>query len=265
MILPAFFESKWGAAIRRQRWLPFIPILLLFALSSVLLFRGELTIFLLSISYCVILIQCRISLRKFIHGFPGSSIVIFSLRCLFFTTPLLFSQFPNSNILSWGIPLGIIAGGLLQLCQFRTVKLALSAEFLAILPPLSFEEKLKGTLTPLLSGVFQEYYYRGAMLYILMKPLGLWAIPIVSFCFLFEHVMHLGALKTFDKYDFFLQVLLSMILGLIFYFTHSLAGCIIGHCTYNSVASVHVIRRKTRNVEGVEGGEREEAETRSRS
>jgi|SRR5579859_1355005 len=221
-----------------------IVLIMLFGL--ILLLMGRVALAAVFTVYGVILVESRIALRQYIHGFPGASILVTVIRAAFFFLPLPLLGFPPLNPLSWGVPVGIVCGLLLQVWQWRNLQFILSNDFLAILPPLSPEEKFNQALPPILSAIAQEYFYRGALLYALGRSIGPWAIAVSALLFTCEHIMHVHSRRRFDQYDFILQTLLGLSFSTIFYFSASLSGCILGHIVYNSVSVLQTVRRKSK-------------------
>src|SRR5207249_7851543 len=101
-------------------------------------------------------------------------------------------------------------------------------EYIALLQPLSREDKLRDLFFPILSAITQEYFYRGVMLYILMSFMNLWSIALVALLFAIEHVIPENAGQFLDRYDTLLHISLALLLGFVFYYSHSLIGCILG-------------------------------------
>lgn len=228
-------------------WEGLPPIAVSLGLLSGLIFLllGKMALAVIFISYGIILLESRIPLRGLIRGFPGASILVTLVRATFFFLPLPFLGFPVLNPLSWGVLAGIVYGMLLQLRQLPDLRLMLSREFIAMLPPLSREERFDEMLFPTLGAVAQEYFYRGAMLYVLIGFAGLWSIIIAAALFTIEHLVHFNSSEAFDGYDILVQAMLGLGLGVIFYFSSSLVGCMLGHIVYNGFAVLQALRRKS--------------------
>lgn len=224
----------------------FVPVMLFVFCGLYFLLVGSRALSVVFISYGIILIESRIALRSLIRGFPGARILVTLLRAAFFFIPLPFLGFPTLNPVSWGVLAGIACGLLLQLPQLSDLRLILSDAFIAILPPLTKEERLDGVLLPTLSAIAQEYFYRGIMLYVLASYIGPWAIIAAALLFTFEHLMHLNTRRAFDKYDLLLQTFLGLGLGSVFYLSGSLAGCMLGHIVYNGASALQALRRKSK-------------------
>lgn len=234
-----------GRQFASWKYLPvlILSVILLFAL--ICLFVRKPGIALIFLCYAIILFESRINLRRFIRGFPGASTLVTVLRSAFFFLPLPFLGVPHFLFFSWGILAGVLFGYLLHIWQWRDLQLQFSSEFLALLPPLSREEKFNGTLQRVLAGIAQEYFYRGVMLTALLGSIGWGAVAIAALLFALEHFMHRDWQQVFDWVDLVLQTLLGLGLGVILVLSSSLAGCMLGHIAYNSVDIFRALRRKT--------------------
>ena len=204
------------------------------------------------VCYGIILAQLRIGLGKYIKNFPGATLTRLFIRTSIYFIPLPFLGFPSLQARGWGVPVSILYGTLFLLFRVPELKFNLSKEFIDILSPISQEHKIREILYPLLSGIAQEYFYRGVMLYILSEFIGLWAILIATLLFVFEHFMHPHAANAYDKRDYLFQGLLGLGLGTIFYFSESLIGVMLGHIVYNSPGALQALYRKV-NIIGEYG------------
>lgn len=234
---------------RRQftisRLAPLCVIVLVLLLGGYLWVIHENVLALLATTYGIILIQARIPFIDLLRRVPGKFYLITAIRFLVFLPPLFILGASNAQLVLWGIIAGIGWGLLLQLLQFRDLTFVLSKEFIRELPPLPLQEKVLYSLQLVLVAIGQEYFYRGVVLYVLISSVGIWAIVISSLLFTFEHVMHFNAAQVFDKYDIMLQTALAVGLGVIFYFSGSLIGCMLGHSLYNGPTLLQTLRRKT--------------------
>lgn len=208
-------------------------------------FSAHLTLAIVFISYACILLMARAPLWRVIRGFPGAPTLRLFLRAAIFLLPLPFFGLPALAVPVWGIFAGIGCGMFLLLCQFPALRFALSRDFVAILPPLSREERLREILFPIFAALVQEYFYRGVMLLTLQTYIGFWAVILVAGLFAFEHILHIDATQNFDKYDTLFHILLGLGLGTVLFFSQSLLACILGHLTYNSPAVLEAIRRQS--------------------
>lgn len=197
------------------------------------------------LGYALILVNSRLYYGRYIHGFLGARAIVRIIRSAIFFVPLLAINAPPFRIGIWSTLAGALLGLLLQIWQFSDLKLTLSNEFIAILPPLTHDDKFNGMYYPILGAIAQEYFYRGVMLYVLSGYIGIWAIIPATFCFTLEHYIHFNADQTFDVRDYVLQTILGTGLGIIFYFSQSLPACIIGHMIYNTPGVLHTMRRRT--------------------
>ncbi|HLF26424.1 MAG TPA: CPBP family intramembrane glutamic endopeptidase [Anaerolineae bacterium] len=228
----------------RKGWLSAGIIVLILILTLYLLLVGEIDLAIAFGVYALILIQSRLRLSRIIFGFPGAPTLRRLLRSVVFFLPLPFLGLPHERSMSWGIVAGLIYGALFILWRLPELRFNLSAEFISILPPVTREDRVREAFHPILGAVAQEYFYRGVMLYLLASRLGLWSVMIATLLFTAEHFMHFDALQAFDWKDYVLQTLLGLGVGVIFYFSGSLIGCILGHVVYNCPGAIQVLRRR---------------------
>lgn len=245
--------KKKDAAKSLKKSFPLIVIALTGIASAYFFFVTQIALAITFVGYAIILIQSRIPLWRLIRGFPGAPTLRILLRAAvyFFPLPLLGLPVPKTQI--WGIPAGIGYGLLLLLCQFPALRFALSKDFIAILPPLSREERLRGILHPILSAISQEYFYRGVMVYVLQSYMGFWSVVIAALFFALEHLIHQNASQIFDKHDTLFHTLLGLGLGAVIFFSQSLVGCVLGHIMYNAPNVIEAIQRKSASRGVVEG------------
>jgi hypothetical protein len=229
-------------------WKYKIPLLILLAILSGLMFffMGKMAPAVVFLSYGIILLESRLPLRRLIHGFPGASLLVTLVRAAFFFLPLPFLGLPVLHPLSWGVLAGIACGALLQTWRLSDLQLGLSSEFIAMLPPLSKEQRLNALLAPVLAAIAQEYFYRGAMLSVFAGYIGIGSIILAATCFTLEHLTHFNSSEVFDGYDILMQMLLGLGLGTVFYLSSSLVGCILGHTVYNGVSVFQALRRRSK-------------------
>ncbi|HLF27512.1 MAG TPA: CPBP family intramembrane glutamic endopeptidase [Anaerolineae bacterium] len=196
-------------------------------------------------TYAFILAEARVRLRNYIRGFRGAAIVTRLIRSAVFFVPLPFLGFPSAQPQAWGIVGGFVYGAALQLSQVSDLRLTLSRDFLKLLPPLSAEDKFRDTFHPILIASAQEYFYRGVILYVLIPYIQLWAIVVSTVFFVFEHVMHFNASRRWDRLDLLFQMLLSLGLSTLFYFSQALLGSLLGHMAYNFPSLIQALRRSS--------------------
>lgn len=216
----------------------------LLALAAACFFAaGEPTLGIAFASYALVVAQVRVRLRNYVRGFRGAATTTRLIRSAVFFIPLLFLGLPSLQSQAWGIVAGFAFGAALQLLQLSDLRLTLSRDYLSLLPPLSAENKFRDTFHPVLIAIAQEYFYRGVILYVLMPYIHLWAVIVATAFFVFEHVMHFNASRQWDRTDLFFQALLSLGLSLIFFFSQSLLGSMLGHIAYNLPSVIHTLRR----------------------
>jgi hypothetical protein len=237
-----------GQSLVRLGWLSASWIFLFLIGALCLLLINEVDLAVAFAAYTVILIQSRLRLSRIIFGFPGASTFRRLLRSVVFFLPLPFLGLPDVRTAPWGTVAGLIYGMLLLLWRLPELRLNLSAEFIAILPPVTREDRLREVFHPILGAVAQEYFYRGVILYLLAPRLGFWSVIVATLLFTGEHLMQLDALRTFDRKDYALQTLLGLGLGTIFYLSGSLIGCVLGHVAYNCPGAIQACRRRSEQL-----------------
>lgn len=200
-------------------------------------------------SYAVILLQSRVQLSRFIHGFSAAPIITRLLRYGFSFLPLLFIRIPKLNSLQWGIPVAIAWAIALQFPSLPDFKITISSEFAALLPPLSRMDKFRNVLHPILSAIAEEFFYRGVLLNLLRTYIGPWAILVVSISFVLEHFLQRNAPYIFTRRDYIFQLLLSLGLSTVFYLSESLLGCMLGHVVYNLPETIQTLMRNTEPIQ----------------
>jgi hypothetical protein len=220
-------------------------LVILFVLLAALYagLSGAANVSLVFVIYALILTESRVRLRQYIHGFRGAPTITRLLRSVIYFLPILFLRIPLLESELWGIPLGLACGVALQMTQLSDLRFTLSREFVDLLSPLTQEDKFRDAFHPVLSAIAQEYFYRFVMISVLAPFWGTASIFISAICFVLEHLMHFNSVRMWDRRDLTLQLLLSLGLGTVFYFSHSWLGVMLGHAAYNSPSVIQTLRR----------------------
>lgn len=229
---------------------PIAVISSMFLLAVYFLATGENSLAAVFACYGIVLLQTRLKLWLIVGGFRGAPTLRRLLRLGVFFLPIIFLGPPILNELTWGVLAGIACGAIFLLARLPELRFNLSGEFIAILPPLSPEDKFREVFSLVFGAVGQEYFYRGVVLYALVQYLGIGAVVVSAVFFTIEHLLHAGAQQTFDRRDYLLQTLLALSLGGIFYFSESLLGCMLGHVIYNAPGALQTFRRSSSAAEG---------------
>lgn len=194
--------------------------------------------------YALIVAQSQVRISRVISGFTGARVLRRMLRSAVFFLPVAFFGLPTGDAALWGTAAGVAYGGAFVLGRLPEIRFNLSSEFIAILPPLSYEDWIRETLHPLVGAVAQEYFYRGIVLSVFATYVGAWAVLLSTLLFALEHLIHFNAGEAFDRRDYLLHLALGLGFGVIFYLSGSLLGCILGHTVYNSPSALQALRRR---------------------
>lgn len=228
-----------------RQWI-FYLIVTMSLLSSVLfVLMGGSGLTIVTIEYLVIIVISRASLRQ-VQGFPGSATLRRFFRSIVYFFPLFFLPLPSVKFMNWGLLAAPILVSLLMYFRLPELRLNLSTDFLILLPSLPSGEKPRQIFHSIMSAIAQEYFYRGVAIFVLKDYLNYWSIIVVTLLFFVEHYIHIDAQVAFDRRDYVYQSILSVILGLVFYLSGSLLGCILGHIIYNFPHVIQTSKRKTK-------------------
>lgn len=109
----------------------------------------------------------------------------------------------------------------------------MSKELAALLPPLTRDRFAFDVYSYASLAIAQEVFYKGFVVAFLSPDWGLYAVLLASALFIVEHRLHYWGARSFDRIDYLLQATFSLILGLLYFLTGSLLGCIVAHMIYN--------------------------------
>jgi hypothetical protein len=196
------------------------------------------------VTYAIILLQARVQISKFFKPFPGLPYVTRIIRTLFYFIPVLFLPWPSPQAKLWGIPLGIAVGLLFVLGQYEDLKLIFSKDVADLFAPITKVDRIRDSVDPVLSAVAQEYFYKQVLLLSFVPMLGIGAIALSALLFTIEHEFQFNSAYTYDKKDYVFQFFLSGALGLVYFFSGSLLGAILGHAIYNTPSIILTLRTK---------------------
>lgn len=129
------------------------------------------------------------------------------------------------------------------LLRKEELQIALSPDFLTLLEPIPLDVKLRLIIAYFLGAVVQEIFYRGILITAL-KPIIGWPVIVISaIFFVVEHIFH--GPGAFDRYDYVLQTLLSILCGAIFFVFGDIIACMLVHIFYNVPRLYLVLRSPT--------------------
>lgn len=87
----------------------------------------------------------------------------------------------------------------------------------------------------LLLAIFaEELFFRYFLITYLDKNIGFYSVLISSFLFVYAHIINRWANKMFTYKSYLYIFVLGFLLGMVFWYTHTLSGCLLGHFIYNS-------------------------------
>jgi len=192
--------------------------------------------FLAPFVFFFIVIMTEIS-APFVRGFRYSRMIRYPLFLVPYFLPLFSFGIPATGHedLLLGLALGIALGGCLVFVQFKKIKLLLSDEAIELLVPDSVQ------ILPLIvfvtfnifSSIGQEIFYRAYMLPALTSYISIYSILVTAFLFSFEHYLNRWATVTYENRDYPILFLVGCAFGLLYFFTKSIAGCVLAHTIYN--------------------------------
>lgn len=243
----------WSGHTWSRKQSAYVLILLALACAGYAFLVHRVDLGSIALTYGAILGQSRVPFARYIHGFPGAILCRRVLRSLIFFLPLFWLGFPALSLWPWGILIACGWSFCLLASQWKDLLFALDPSFIAVLSPLSKEERWAEALSPLWSALAQEYYYRGVVLVVFATYLGPSAILISLLLFVIEHLLQAEAARTFDTKDTIMHALLSLGLGVVMYVSHSLVGCIIGHALYNAPRVWEALHRRAKSRVGIAG------------
>lgn len=134
---------------------------------------------------------------------------------------------------SMGILAGIGTGVLFVALRYKDITLFFDEEFLKLQPVMPLSVIVRSVAGVAGAAVFQEIFFRGYLM-CAFSEYGLYSIVIASILFCLDHFLMWRSQKAYTGKDYAFFFLLSCTLGIIYYFTSSLIGCIIGHAIVNS-------------------------------
>lgn len=86
--------------------------------------------------------------------------------------------------------------------------------------------------TLLFTPFFEEYFYRNFIISMSMASLGGYSILLSAYLFIIHHFKVRWS-SQYTKYDYLIQLIFGICSGAVYYFSHSIVPCIVGHYIYN--------------------------------
>jgi membrane protease YdiL (CAAX protease family) len=165
-----------------------------------------------------------------------------SLRVLVYCPPLLVAGIPFLRF-SWpAVVAGATIGALPILFEIRNLRIVFSSAYLSI-AEIDATTRSADILYFGLSGVAQEYLYRGIVLAALFNWNRAAAVGVASAAFVGEHLLHRGGMNYWDMHDVAVHCYLGVGLGILVVYTGSLSAAIVGHTVYNLPNLILTFRR----------------------
>ncbi len=173
----------------------------------------------------VILAKTRVTLKIY-----GVGILIF---CVVFFVAFRVSSCTVTKGALIGIPAGAGAGLLFIALRYKDVVLFFDEMFFALRPMTPLYVIIRSILGVAAAAVYQEIFFRGYLICAL-SSFGVFSIVVSSLLFVLDHFLTWRAGRAFTGKDYVYLFLLSCALGVNYYYTGSLVGCILGHLIFNS-------------------------------
>lgn len=146
-----------------------------------------------------------------------------------------------------GIPAGIGAGLLFIALRYKDMSLFFDKTFFTGQQATPSPVIVRSIVGVAGAAVFQEIFFRGYLI-CAFSEYYIFSVLISSFLFVLDHFLAYRSARAFTGRDYFSLFFLSLLLGIIYYYTGSLIGCILGHLTFNSPRILWlVIRYKYRS------------------
>lgn len=183
------------------------------------------------LGYLGILFQSTRNL-SFLNNLPLRPVVKPLIRLLFYVWPLFFiTPVISGQLSSAYVLLAVLSTALLLLLKSSDVKLQLSNQYARLFTKTNGVDVARSFVILLLGAASQELFYRYCIINALYS-IGWIAVIISSILFVIEHYLH-GKEAKFDKKDFLMQFLLSLICGTLYFISGSLVLAIGVHLLYN--------------------------------
>ncbi len=132
-----------------------------------------------------------------------------------------------------GIPAGVGAGLLFIALRYKDVVLFFDEMFFELQPETPLPVIVRSILGVAAAAVYQEIFFRGYLI-CAFAAYGVFSVLVSSLLFALDHFLTWRAGRAFTSKDYVYLFLLSCALGVNYYLTGSLAGCILGHLAFNS-------------------------------
>jgi Type II CAAX prenyl endopeptidase Rce1-like len=173
---------------------------------------------------------------------PATRILRRTLRVLVYFPPLLVVGLPSLRTSVAAIAAGLAIGLIPIFFELHNLRVMFSPAYLTV-SPVTATNRTMDIISFSLSGVCQEYLYRGLILAALLGWSRPGAVVISTLAFVAEHLLHLGGRAYWDLQDVIIHTYLGLALGTLVVLTGSLTAAMAGHTLYNLPNLLLAIRR----------------------
>lgn len=130
---------------------------------------------------------------------------------------------------------------ILILCNFRVYKETVSGFITKI--PITLQDGIETLFNNTLALLSEEIFFRFFIIGFLRNDIGFYTILLSTFFFVLSHYVNRWANVQFILKNYIFIFLLGFLLGIVFYYSHNLLICIIGHFIYNSGIFIRTFKR----------------------
>ncbi|WDV44744.1 CPBP family intramembrane metalloprotease [Clostridiaceae bacterium M8S5] len=144
---------------------------------------------------------------------------------------------------------GFIGGSLLLLLNHKNVIKLLKENSITTMFRISKRVFFERMLFLSLSIVAEEVFFRYFLIGYARETLGVYSILISSILFVHGHYMYRWSNQSFKVVAYIYHFIVGLVLGIVFYLTGAIGGCLLGHFLFNSPHYIVLIRRVFRGEE----------------
>ena len=182
----------------------------------------------------IITTKIKITLKTYVVAFFGF--------CCVYVAAFRLSSCSIQRGDTWGIVAGIGLGVFFVVLRYKDIALFFDEQMLQSTPFIPLAVIARSSAGVAGAAVFQEVFFRGYLL-CAFSVYGLYSIVIVSVLFCVDHFLVWRSQKAYTGKDYVYFFFLSCALGVLYYYTGSLLGCIAGHAVVNSPRLVWLVKK----------------------
>lgn len=182
----------------------------------------------------VITTKIQITLKTYVVAFIGF--------CCIYVAAFWSSSCTVQRGDTWGIVAGLGVGVLFVALRYRDITLFFDEQILQSTPFIPLAVLVRSSAGVGGAAVFQEIFFRGYLM-CAFSAYGLYSIVIVSVLFCVDHFLMWRSQKAYTGKDYCYFFFLSCALGILYFYTGSLLGCIAGHAVVNSPRIVWLVKK----------------------